>query len=255
MNDNLFSGEDLPEADENLDYLSELVGEGKKFKDVKDLAKGKFLADKYIAEVVKQKDEMYNDLMRLQKENNTKATLEALIDRLEKRQQLPEDSTTETTRSNVPAFDPKQVEEIFANKLTEYETTKKQQENLKLVKDKLVERFGDNFKSSLKKRSDELGLTEDYVNNMAAIAPKALFAALRLDERPSSNDLFQAPPRSNEPFRSGGEKKRTWSYYQDLKKAKPDLYWDPRTQVEMINDHERLGSAFEDGDYERLGRL
>ena len=48
---------------------------------------------------------------------------------------------------------------------------------------------------------------------------------------------------------SEAQKRRTWSYYQDLKTKNPTEYWRTKTQVQMHKDALALGEAFADGDF------
>jgi hypothetical protein len=40
------------------------------------------------------------------------------------------------------------------------------------------------------------------------------------------------------------QNKRTWAYYQELKKTNPKLYLDPKISVQMDKDAIALGDAF-----------
>jgi hypothetical protein len=61
MNNLLDQSNSQPTLDENKNYYEELVGEGKKFKDEKELAKGKWIADEYVKTLERSLDEMRND--------------------------------------------------------------------------------------------------------------------------------------------------------------------------------------------------
>jgi hypothetical protein len=45
------------------------------------------------------------------------------------------------------------------------------------------------------------------------------------------------------------QQKRTWSYYQEIKKADLNKYLSPKVQQQMHRDASDLGSAFQDGDF------
>jgi len=147
-----------------------------------------------------------------------------------------------------PEYDPKQIESLVSQKLVEHETVKKQTENFNLVRNKLTERFGENYQPSLTKQMQDLGLTKEFVDELARNHPKVLFKTLGLDQEPQ-REPFQAPTRTQQAFAPTGEKKRTWSFYQQMRRENPKLYHDPKTVVQMHNDAIRLGEDFEDGDY------
>src|ERR1041384_5868536 len=87
-----------PEIDESKNYLEELVGENKKFKDVEALAKGKHQADLFVKHLTDRMDEMRRDYLALQADNNTKARLEDYI------KTLREEAISDN-RSNPPVND------------------------------------------------------------------------------------------------------------------------------------------------------
>ena len=253
MTDNLLDDrtEDLPpDVDPDKNYLTELVGDGKKFKTPEDLAKGKAIADQYIEILKKRQDEMRADYLKVRDENVSRAKLEDLMAQLEKKLTSSEDTQAKEVKPDT--FDPKQIESLVTTKLQEHEATRKETSNFNLVKGKLQERYGKNYKEALEKQIDELELTETEVNIMARRQPKALLRTLGLDKEPVS-EQFQSPPRGqrSNAFTPAGPKKRTWSYYQELKKTKPDVWFDRQTAIQMQQDAIELGEAFQDGDYHK----
>lgn len=242
--------EDNFEIDPNKDYLAELVGDNKKFKDIKDLARGKYEADQYIEIMKKRQDELRTDYLKMREENTTRAKLEELIDQLQKKQ-LASNEHTPVKEDDKPPFDPSTLDSLVSTKIQENETNKRHQSNFDLVKEKLQQRFGTKYKEAVKQQIDELGITEAELNDMAKRQPKVLIKTLGLDQEPE-RDSFQSPPRSSQrkdTFAPVGAAKRTWAYYQDLKQKNPNIYFDRKTAIQMHNDAIELGEAFRDGDY------
>lgn len=252
MTQNLFNSDpadDLPKIDDNKDYLNELVGDGKKFKTVDDLAKGKYLADAYVEHQNRQLDELRAEYRKLYEDNARRATLEDQLTQL--RQQLTSSNNTPPANEDLEqpqsTIDMKQIESLVSNKVLEHERTKKEEENWNIVVSRLKEKLGPNFSSVLKQQIQELGLTEDSVNQLARTSPKALFKTLGIDEHNTNN--FQAPMTSqmrHDSFAPRGKDKRTYSYYQDMKKKDPLVYLDSKTQTQMHKDALEQGEAFFD---------
>ena len=48
------------------------------------------------------------------------------------------------------------------------------------------------------------------------------------------------------------QKKRTWTYYQEIRHKDPHKYLMPKIQVQMMKDAAALGEAFKDGDYNAI---
>lgn len=244
-------------TDPNKNYLNDYINEGGKFHDpnkdlaLEKLAKGKFEADNYIKHLESRLDDMRKDYLNLDSEYKSRARLEELADRLADKQLTSSDNTPNANEVNTPQLDPKLVESLVSNKLKEYEISKRQEDNFELVRSKLKERFGPNYQHVIKEQSENLGLTEDFVNNLARTQPNALFKLFNVDATSSPNNNFQAPPTSSQRSDSFAPKtpKRTWTYYQNLKKTDYKTYSDPRTQTQMYKDAMELGEEFEDGDF------
>lgn len=237
----LDDNQDQPAIDPEKNYLEELVGDGKKFKSPEELARGKYQSDLYIKELERQKDELRSDFLAASADAKSKANLEELVTRLTKNQgdnQPPVDNVQK------PSVELKDIESLVSNKLQEYQTTTKQLENFNFVKDKLTERYGSNYNSALKQQMDELDLTVDELENLARTKPKFLIKTLGLDKEPTL-DTFQAPPHSSQRNSNFAPttKKRTWSYYENLRRTDPKVYHDPKTSVQMYNDVVTLGES------------
>lgn len=250
----LFSESNTPQIDQTKDYLLELVGEGKKFKTVQDLARGKYEADVHIGILEKTQDQLRADYLKLNEESQARAKLQELVDQLKVPQKQPTNS--EQPLANVDNTKPPvDFDSLINSKMEARELSKKQAGNFKIVQDKLMERFGSNYQTVLKQQSAELQLTSDYVNDLARRSPEAFFRTMGLNE-PERKDNFQPPFKSNQrsdSFNQKGSQKRTWAYYQELKKTNPKLYYDPKIVVQMDKDYQDLGKVFEDGDFKAYG--
>jgi hypothetical protein len=234
---------DEPRLDPSKNYVEELVGEDKKFKSVADLARGKYESDLYIQTLERQKDALREDYLKLREDYNARAKLEEILDQM-KNQNNIDDAGTNSVENNVTP--PPDLDSLFDTKLQQYEVRKKQEENLRLAQKTLREKLGDNYQSTIKQRISELDLDESYIEDLARKSPKALFKTLGIDQ--PKQESFQPPMRSsqrNDNFAPTVEK-RTWSYYEKIRKANPTEYWNPKTQVQMHNDAIVLGDSFDD---------
>jgi hypothetical protein len=255
MND-LFqsTNDDQVELDSNKQYFEELVGEGKKFKTPEDLAKGKYHADQTINILERKLDEMRNDYKRLDENNKASAKLQDLIDQLTAKSNPTQDNNTQSSSESQPAvLDESKVSALVMAEMHKAKQAEREDENYKLVEKTLREKFGNNYKTILQEKTETLGLPKELINNLARQHPTVLFKTLGLDEQPSTNNMFQAPPRSawqKDNF-APSTQKRTWSYYQELKKKTPNLYNDQKINQQMIEDYKALGKDFEDGDFNR----
>lgn len=224
----------------------ELVNKWKD-KSADELLAAKIESDLYIKTLERQKDELREDFIRSQQENQTRANLQDLIDRLNV-QQLPEPQKKpeEVTQT----FDPKAVEQLVTQKIAEGRLQEEHQNNYDKVQTKLKERFGNDAVSVLREQASTLHLSEAEVNDLARKSPEAFFRVMGLTDQ-SPQVSFQTPPRNdrrNDNYAPVSQK-RTYSFYQDMRKKNPDLYWNPKTQVQLHKDGEAMGvSFFDDGE-------
>lgn len=247
MTDNLLPEDEI---DPNTNYLENLVGEGKKFKTPEDLARGKYEADLYVNTLTKRMDEMREDYAQLRKDYNSRAKIEEVLDQQKTQQHAS--SENEPLAKDVdrrPEIKPEDIANMFATEIQKHETSKREAENYRSVQAKLKERFGSN-KEALKQHLDELDLSEEFVKELAKKSPKVVLRTLGLDQPPERED-FSPMPRSSLRRDSFAPKtqKRTWSYYQDLKKSNPDLYHSKEITNQLHDDYIALGKDFEDGDF------
>lgn len=259
MTDDLFNAntDDQVQIDQNKNYLDELVGEDKKFKTPEDLAKGKAVSDSYIKVLERRLDEMRNDYTRLDGEYKAGASLRELFDQMQSQKQQLASSEQNPNANEVnnqqPTFDPKQIETLVSSEIQKNELKRKQDENYKLFQDKLTERFGDSAKTILRSQLEQLGINEEFARNLAMNNPNFLLKAIGANNQ-ETRETFQPPIASTDQSRSfipNTGPKRTWTYYQKMKKENPTLYRSPKITVQMQQDYATLGAQFEDGDFHR----
>lgn len=233
----------LPQIDESKDYYEEYVGEGKKFKDAKELAKAKATSDAFIEQLKAEQAALRQEYFALREDYNARPALQELIDQLK----TPHTSSDNTTANDdvPPALKPEEIEALVARKLQEAELTKKQQENEKTVQAKLKERYGEDYNKYLQNQISNLGLTEEFADNLARNHPQVFIKTFGLDA--SAKDTFNAPPRGSlQSSFNTPSVKRDWNYYEAMRKdpKRYQEYWNPKTQLQMIQDKIDLGEAF-----------
>lgn len=237
---------------ENKNYFEELVGEGKKFKTPEDLAKGKAASDAYIKTLEEKLDELRADNSRQRDEINAGLSLKDLLDQIGESNSRgePTQPARTVTQPQTPAVDLKQLEDLVASRLQAHEATKQQEANAQVVLEKLREHYGDSYQNTLKQQMDELGIDENVARTWVRNHPKAFLKALGIDGPKARGESFQTPPRSTTGFAPQGTPKRTWSYYQEIKKKDPDAYYSPKITAQRHADAIALGDAFKDGDWQ-----
>lgn len=247
----IFEGEDpqAPVIDPTRDWLGEYVGEGKKFKDAADLARGKAHSDVFIARLQKEMDGLRQEL-------NTRLKLEEFMDRMNsKNSTVGNEQATQTAATassdgtaNTSALSPDDIEKVVEQKLRAKEQELVTQQNLRMTKEKLQEAFGENYAAELESRVNALGLSKDLVNQLAKAEPKALFAMLGLTgQQTRQQELLPSSPRSSVNTASMGlaaPAEKTYREYEKLRKQNPGEYWSAKVQSEMHRQAMKLGERF-----------
>jgi len=237
-----------PIIDESVDYLSELVGDDKKFKTPAELAKGKWHADQTIELMKKRMDDLRSDFERERQQNLTREQLENVLTRFGQTPLASNEQTPVNEADIKPTYDPNQIKSLVSEGFMEMRKKETEEANAKLVEGKLIERFGSNYQDTLTRQAVDLGLSPQEVNSMAKTNPKVFMRTFGLDQ-PLQTQPFQAPPRSSISFTPTSGPKRTWAFYQKIKQDKPSEYYSPKIQNQMVQDYTALGTAFEDGDF------
>lgn len=236
---NLFDQTVAPvQLDDTKDFLAELVGEGKKFKDPKELARGKAHSDAHIANLEKTLNEMRVEL-------NTRKTAEDLINRITLANNRPaptidsDDTPPENrdTQSNPKGLTPEDVERMFQ----EREVRSRKEQNLQATTNKLRELHGDDAARVLQTKASELGVDTQYLKNLAQDSPSIFLSLFNKPEAPK--DIFNAPPPSSHRVQIATYTGEKWSDFQKVKTENPTLYWSAKFQRQMMDSAERAANS------------
>lgn len=235
--------DDIVTIPEDVDYYTELVGEGKKFKTERDLARGKAEADTYIELLKRKNDELLKEL-------NTRTSLDAFLDKMKNKEgeTVPE-VVTPQGGENKAALDDSEIEQRILKALEQREAAKAQETNIEKVTRVMSEQFGDQANLVIAKRSKELGMPATELKAMAARSPSAFFTLVGVSETPAPG-LAPAVPRSgvNNTGSSTPAGVKNKAYFDKLKVQDPKKYFDPKTTTEMMKamaDCRKLGVAWE----------
>jgi len=221
----------------DVNYLETLVGEGKKFQTVDDLARGKVEADKFI-ETLKEEQ------ARLRKDLETRITLEEFLER-----QNAKPSTDAGAAPKVPSTEdqgtklkPEDIQSLIRETLTQEQKKTAAATNLATVKNTLAKEWGSDFSKVLAAKASELEVGTDFLNNLAATNPKAFFKMVGVEG--AKKDTYVPTPTSTVEAPKATGSFRTLKDYESLRKSDPRTYWSPRVQNEILKKTEMYGDDF-----------
>lgn len=231
------------------DLVNNLVGEGKKYKSVNDLAYSKVAADAHIRKVQDENKALREALQRQQ-------ALEDLLKQVREPSPVAPNVTSNPAHnsgdeSGAPSLD--DIEAKVLKRLEERTQKEREARNMELVKSTVQDVFGPNFGTELKARLAETDLSEVEADRLAKNNPKAFFRLLGIDSQaPAQRSVFTpAAPQTKVNTMATqklGSPERTKSYYDNIK-AKMGVkafYQDRNLQTEIHNQALRLGERFFD---------
>lgn len=224
----------------NDSFVAQLVGEGKKFKDVESLAKGKLEADRHIGEITRTLDELRAELA---KQDYAKTLLEQMSKGSDAGAEQPTPNTTSPSNTENTTQSASDIESLVERVITEKEKNRTLNQNLGVVSEEMEKKFGDKAGQVLKTKSQELGMSLDRLKEIAAESPTAFFQLIGVSaQKPSMAAAPQSSIRS-EGFNPNSAD-RDFDYYQKLRKENRSLYYSPKIQNMLIQDRQRLGDRF-----------
>lgn len=225
-------------------FVDHLVGDGKKFKDIEALAKGKLEADRHISEITKTLDELRAELA---KQDYAKNLLEQMSKGSETGAEQPPPVTTSSSNTENTTQSASDIESLVEKVITAKEKNKTASQNISVVGEEMQKQYGDKTAEVLKAKSLELNMSLDRLKEIAAESPTAFFQLIgvkKMGEKTSTSTgvTTQSTIRS-ENFNSYSQD-RTFEYYQKMRKENRSLYYSPKIQNTMLQDRERLGDRF-----------
>ena len=236
--ENTTTGEQQTQTNDS--FVTQLVGEGKKFKDYEALAKGKLEADRHIGEITKTLDELRAELA---KQDYAKALLEQMSKGPETRQDDPPPNTSSSSNTENTTQSASDIETLVEKVITEKEKSRTISQNLSVVSEEMEKKFGDKASNILKSKSQELNMSLDRLKEIAAESPTAFFQLIGVSVPKATTATAPQSSVRSETFNSNSQD-RDFDYYQKLRKDNRSLYYSPKVQNMMLQDRTRLGDRF-----------
>lgn len=221
--------------DPEKDYTSDLIGEGRKYIDQKSASRALLEKDAFIERLKRENAGVRSDL-------NARMRLEDALDKLAATPRTEEAPATREELPNAdkpPTYSPEDVAKMVKEEVDRNSQEASIQRNLKQVKDRLKDAWGEDYSSKLKQLANKLDVGENFLDDVAKKNPTAFFQLVGISGQPTpkveDNGPF-APPRSrNTAGFVPASNDKNWTYYENLRKTNPGQYWSPRVQNEIHN--------------------
>ena len=213
--------------------LDTLVGEGKKYRDVNELAKAYVNADSHL-------DELRRDLAQSRARSDAEKNQEPVV-QTQQQQSDPTLAVTEKPQSN------EDLRTLVGRELENLTQAKKFEQNVEVTAQTLIDHFGDAQKANqaVKDKARELGVSPDWLRDSAARSPKAFYATMGLNPEQQKRDTSTPAPRSDVRLESNQNNgKKNYAYFEQLRKSDKGLYYSQSVQNEMHVLAREQGDAF-----------
>lgn len=202
-----------------------LVGEGRKYQTVEQLAKAYMQADEFI-------ETLKGENSQLREEVQKGATLDDVMKRLEAKPSGGTDQSAKTTQSGLSA---EQVVSIVRAQLTGLETERTQQANLVKADAELKKLFGEKAKEMFEREAPTPELKKALMS-LASVSPEKFVALFvpKGQQQTTDNSTSVNTAALQGAAASGREADPTCKeFYDNLRRKEPRKYYSQAVQIQM----------------------
>lgn len=223
---------------ENL--LASLVGEGRKYKTVEDLAKSKLEGDLFI-DTLKTENRAYREALLSGNEDAIEAARAALTAK-----QQGDPATTQ--KSNQSPKQSSLSKEDILSVVEERDRTLAAKANVESFNAEVGKSFGDKSGEAVRAKLAELGMTHEALTKLVETSPKAALKMLGVEAK---GNQAQQVGKSDAGavntaafFANSDTNTENWKYFQKLRRELKSDYYRPEVQTRVMAARMKLGDAF-----------
>ena len=214
------------------DLLSELVGEGKKFKTIEDLAQGKLQSDIHIKRLEEEARELREKVAAAK---SVEDVLEAIKAKAALEDNPPKKDDPDDKVLPSSGITAEQVAKIVAEQLKGSETAKQKEANRLKANELMKQMFGDKAKEKFEAKATSPELRATLVQ-LAEVNPADFVSLFKEAGTPSAVDSGgKSLNILNVSTNTGSLEPGTQPYYSEMRKKNPKQYYAAATQLEMHN--------------------
>lgn len=223
--------------------LNDLVGEGRKYSDPDQLAKGYAHLEVHSKNLEKELADLRaaQDLRDASLNNHNNP-----VDNGQEQPPVanqPLETPNNAPRENSPTPGNVDFRSQIREEVKALNEADRFNQNLDSAVQKLIDLHGseDGAAQAIRKRAQELNVSVEWLRDSAGKSPDAFFATMGLDKTPT-NRMTPAP--RNEMRTNPNDGRRDFEFYDKMRKDNPKLYYSRETQAEMLAQAKQQGSDF-----------
>lgn len=236
------------------DYTAELVGDGKKFKTVADLARGKAESDLFILQQQQENAELRAELSRRKAVEDAIAAISTTNN--SSNSANSGNAQDAGSASNQVALGDEELNTRIRNQIDGLFKTRSEEQvkenNLNVVRSTLESVWGKDYSQRLSGVAEELGASQEYLMGIAQTQPKAFLKLVGAEQKsPASASSLFSP--SSAGVTSAGLANQTasnlpeterYSYWKKIRKENPNYYHSIEAANKRFEAIKKHGDAF-----------
>jgi len=213
--------------------VNDLVGDGKKFKTVDDLARGKVEADAHI-------DQLQNELSGLRAELDKRLKAAEQLEQLKNELKQRQDAPTQPRATTTPELSASDIEALVERTITARERNRSASQNIEESNDRAIKHYGsaEAANKAVKAIAAEQKISIEKLKEIAAESPTAFTRMLGIEGAPQVQAVGSfVQPSAGVPDKEHGsaqQKPGTYEFAENVRRTDPRKYWDPKFQNEYV---------------------
>lgn len=230
--------------------LADLVGEGKKFRTVDDLAVGKKQSDDFIRKLETENAELRKTLEGVSLEaTQSKAKLE-VYEKVSSPglHNKSEDNLSDNSNDNKPNNQKGLTHEDVLSLMELAETNKQVSANRQQVRDTLIKELGATADEYINSKAQEIGIARDELFELAGKSPTAFYNLVGISNvsNPKNSGLSTYVNGKNTTIQNSKQPTRNGAYYDKLRSEMGTVKFimDKNLQIQLHKDMMALGDAW-----------
>ncbi len=221
-------GQPTKQGDDTSSSVAILVGEGRKYKTIEDLAKAYLAGDEFIETLKGENSTLRTELAKA-------STLDEVLKQLKAPASGAGDKPA-TTTTTVSGLSAKDVAQIVSNEITGRETKAVQAGNLKRADEAMKKLFGDKAKEMFDKEATTPEIRASLIQ-LASVSPDK-FVALFAPVKAAGGQVDSQTSVNTAALNGGGASGRVADegckeYYDALRRKEPSKYYSQAVQLKI----------------------
>lgn len=224
--------------------LEALVGEGKKFQTVEDLAKGKLNSDNFIKQLETEKRALEKDLEEMQSKIGEQTTLKEILAKLESK---PNSDDSNSNHSETTTAE--EIRKLIAEGINTAKADDSRKANWQKANNAVLQHVDGDValaKQYIKKQADTLGMSVEALKSVAENSPVAFAKMVGLTA--SSSSMSHTPASITDTNSDGlgpsDNAERNVEYYKKMRAEDKRKFWSVQTQQELMKLGDKHGLEY-----------